>query len=160
MALRQVKDTPTNNFATLNPLDTGSSVSITKGNLLASSTSELTNFTITRATMTFPKTGIYYFECRFLSSSNGGWFGIDNGYGEITGNQNGWNNGTASIGRNGNGDFYLSSDASSIGAENHNTSGEVIPVVWDADNRTIYTHNGNPQLTLSLIHISEPTRRS
>ena len=146
-----VIDSPGNSFATLNPLDTGSSVSITKGNLLASSTSELVDFTITRATMVFPKTGIYYFECRFISSSNGGWFGIDNAYGRITGNQNGWNNGTASIGRNGNGDFYLSSDASSIGTETHNTSGEVIPVVWDADEKKLYTHQGKP----SSIQLSD-----
>ena len=60
-----VIDSPGNSFATLNPLDTGSSVNITGGNLIASASSNLTNFTITRATMTFPKTGIYYFECRF-----------------------------------------------------------------------------------------------
>ena len=143
MALRQVKDTPTNNFATLNPLDTGSSVSITKGNLLASSTSELADFTITRATMVFPKTGIYYFECKFVSSDNGGYFGIDNAYGRITGNQNGWGDGTSTISRLGNGNFTVGINSVSVGSESH-SSGLVIPVVWDADEKKLYTHQGKP----------------
>jgi len=138
-----VPDSPINNFATFNPLDKGSSVIIVNGNLVLSTTTNLANFTITRSNMVFPKTGIYYFECYFLSSTNGGWFGIDNGYGKISGNQNGYNNGTASISRDGNGKFNFGVDGILIGSQTH-TSGTVIPVVWDADTNTIYTNQGVP----------------
>ena len=45
MALRQVKDTPTNTFATLNPLDAGTNLSFTNGNLRLSSSSNPNNNT-------------------------------------------------------------------------------------------------------------------
>ena len=94
MALRQVKDTPTNNFATLNPLDKGSLVDLADGNLVptwngVSGHSE-------RSSMRFPKTGKWYLEVcvngnasmgvidsskRIVPSSGGLWPGGD-GFGE------------------------------------------------------------------------------
>ncbi|MFB0964619.1 MAG: hypothetical protein QMC36_02830 [Patescibacteria group bacterium] len=56
-----MSDSPTNNFATLNPLDWNSSIpTISLGNLKISANAAAHQ--MTRATQAFPKTGKWYWE--------------------------------------------------------------------------------------------------
>ena len=73
MALRQVKDTPTNNFATLNPLDAGTNLSFTNGNLRLSSSSNPNNNT--KGTIGV-SAGKWYFEYVIVSGNNSSVVGI------------------------------------------------------------------------------------
>ena len=55
-----VADMPTNSFATLNPLDKGSQVNLSKGNL-SPTWSGATGHSV-KSSMSFPKTGKWYVE--------------------------------------------------------------------------------------------------
>ena len=64
-------DTPTNNFAMLNPIDTGVNSSISQGGLRL----QTTNHSDTCGTFKFPSTGKWYYEVYFITRGSA-YFGI------------------------------------------------------------------------------------
>ena len=144
----QSTDTPTNNFATLNPLDpAGTTIgTMTEGNLQGAATSNAADF-IGRSTMAVNK-GKWYWEAKCISSS-GGYdnytVGIDNVDSKIT-------TGTQYIGYTSTSYAYYANGGTKI---NNNsfvaygssfTAGDIIGVALDLDNGFIYfSKNGTYQ---------------
>jgi Concanavalin A-like lectin/glucanases superfamily/SPRY domain len=143
----QTTDTPTNNFATLNPLDTsgGKIGTMTEGNLQAANPNNADDF-LGRSTMAVDK-GKWYWEVKCISRS--GSFdnytvGIDNFNSPITsGGAIGTTAGSYAYYANGgtkvNNNSYVSYGASF-------TAGDIIGVALDLDNGFIYfSKNGTFQ---------------
>jgi hypothetical protein len=144
----QMIDTPTNNFATLNPLinPTGLDSTFYEGNLaMQTNTAANSNGTnTTQSSIAIPSSGKWFFE--FRPRSYGGQFNVFNAIGGIapsyeTINDAGWKYG---IEYYGNGNKYINNVSTSYGASW--TVGDVIGVLVDADNVSVtFYKNGTSQ---------------
>ena len=135
-----VKDSPTNNFATLNAVDFNGG-SLVEGNL------KQDNSGATNTSGTFGmQSGKWYWEIYFNSSS-GGVFGI--GIGESR-KGSALNDLTRHYGYSTNGQFYTTVNGSSTAVSYGNSlsSGDIVGVKFDADTRTLeFLKNNSSQGT-------------
>lgn len=125
----QVIDTPTNGFATWNPLDKGSAVTLTKGNL---TTTISASDNIVRANIAYPTTGKWYWEVASWSGTNYPGAGIAKASASLTtfngGDANSWAYYAG-------GTKYNNNSSSAYGASF--TTANVIGVAFDADAGTL-----------------------
>jgi len=144
----QMIDTPTNNFATLNPLinPTGLDSTFYEGNLaMQTNTAANSNGTnTTQSSIAIPSSGKWFFE--FRPRSYGGQFNVFNAIGGIapsyqTINDAGWKYG---IEYYANGNTYINNVSTSYGASW--VVGDVIGVLVDVDNVSVtFYKNGASQ---------------
>jgi len=140
----QVKDSPTNNFCTLNPLYKGSSATLSEGNLKIMTSAYFATGTHSRLT------GKWYFE-QLIQSSNGGFIGVT----DVTADQYAGNhlhdggNNTDGWGYYKNGNKLRNGSYQSYGSSF--TTGDIMGCAFDLDNSKIYfskngtwQNSGNP----------------
>ena len=136
----QSTDTPSNNFATLNPLDNyfaGSTFS--EGNLKIVTSSG--NYTFNTGTIGVAA-GKWYWEVKIVNSSTEDLIGITKNVSTGTTNYLGQN--TGAVGYNDNGNTYVAGTNSSYG--NSYTTNDIIGVALDVDNNKLYfSKNGTFQ---------------
>jgi SPRY domain/Concanavalin A-like lectin/glucanases superfamily len=142
----QSTDTPTNNFATLNPLDVNG-LTLTNGNLSGSSTG--TTWRSTRGTFGMSK-GKWYWEVKATASASS--YDCQIGIGLFTlpiSSYSEWSTANNSVLYNaGDGSKFLNGVNSSYGSSY--TVGDIIGVAFDADNLTVtFYKNGTSQGTIS-----------
>ena len=143
-----VKDSPTNNFCTLNLLNS-QNTNLSEGNLKG----EITNATGNRTTVATMgvRSGKWYYEVLYNSQSSDSvviGFG-DESYNALQGNNKLFEDHTPSIGYRGNNNIYNNTSTSSTSTTF--TSGDIIGVAADLDNNQIYFYkngtvnsNANP----------------
>ena len=149
-ATDQMLDSPTNNFATLNPLDEGGTNTVAEGNLQYDKTGA--NFGPMRGTLGVT-TGKWYFEAMRSSNSNICQVGVSNNY-NIS--QNGGDNTMGSAGGIGaawdsRGYYYRT--GGSDGGKNTFATNEIVSIAFDADTGKIWWRksggswqdSGNPE---------------
>jgi hypothetical protein len=139
-SIDQTTDTPTNNFATMNPLTKSSLANLEEGNLkvIANSPADNGNTQITFA----PQVGKWYFECK-LTIDNASYPRIGIAPIESVGRLLNANDGqagiiTGSAAQYANGDKYISgSQTASYGASY--STGDIMGIALDFDNGAFYT---------------------
>ena len=139
----QMPDSPTNNFATLNPL--GSVASHSEGNLRILSTAS-SNWCTAPATIVLPKTGLWYMEARGVSGDTHLFIMMGvaeetqaKPYAAITypgSTATSW--GVLFRPDDGNIDKYTNGSPTNIGSGVTNST--VAGIVWDADNGALYAY--------------------
>ena len=150
----QMIDTPTNNFATFNPLVkepgiTNDTNTYAEGNLYAKGDASA-NYNNTQtgvSTILYPSSGAWYTEVRH--SGFGGQFNVDTGIvGVYTQDaQAGWAMTTNSVMYYFNGSLYVSGSVVQTGGATY-TTGDIIGVFVDSDNNQIkFYKNGSLQYT-------------
>jgi hypothetical protein len=137
----QMVDTPTNNFATFNPLYTCSNHSLSEGNLKYTQVGSGTT-SKSLSTIPLPSSGKWYVEINALktsSSAHGNFFGITNMETQgATCNQNGFYGVYKSSGAS------LKTPTGDVSAYSLTISaGNILQIAWDADNRKLYLGNNN-----------------
>jgi len=140
LAADQVVDSPTNNFATLNPLDMQSQIVLSEGNLKVRSSTTGGGYKV-RGTEQL--TGKVYFEglVGAVGGNIGSWFGIADNGGSITAFNSSRRNGF----------YYNASDmrkmvngaVTVISAGNSAVAGDVIGLAYDLDNNTFSIYRNN-----------------
>jgi len=129
-------DSPTNNFATFNSVDTSSNITLSEGNTLATANS---NHSASRATIGL-KNGKWYWENKIVSVSGGPAVGVMAANAPLADQLNA---NPSRFYRN-NGQKYSNGSASSYG--NSYTTNDIIGVALDLDNGNIYFYkNGTIQ---------------
>ena len=149
-ATDQMVDSPTNNFATLNPLDAGGTNTVAEGNLQYDKTGA--NFGPMRGTLGVT-TGKWYFEAMRSSNTNICQVGVSNNY-DIS--QSGGDNSVGSAGGIGaawdsRGYYYRT--GGSDGGKNTFATNEIVSIAFDADTGKIWWRksggswqdSGNPE---------------
>ena len=146
MAVKQRLDTPTNNFATLNPLfingtettNATSSLSLSEGNLKLTADS---NYSLANGTFTM-RTGKWYWETYINTSVNFPMTGITHGTSTAENSYVGYdpNGNVKGISYSGDGTFYGDSNGDGTHAANNTatglstyTTGDIIGCFFDAD---------------------------
>lgn len=140
-----VKDTPTNTFATYNPLSNDGGIVFSNGNLYYTGTAGYKN---SRATLGM-SIGKWYWETLHLTTNSAQATGITNSKASLTNY----------IGNDENGIDYLSNgnkvyNGTNIAYGNSYTNGDIIGVLFDADNGSVFFYkngviqnSGNPAVT-------------
>ena len=126
-----IPDTPTNNFATWNPIDTGPS-SLSQGNLRV----QTTNHNDTSGTFKFPSTGKWYYEIYFITrgSSYMGIIPI-----RYTNNEGTWDTSALAFrADNGNKYSYHSGGWQSESYGSAFSNGDILQVAVDMDNGKLW----------------------
>jgi hypothetical protein len=123
-----VVDTPTNNFATLNPLKFQTAGAITEGNLLADSTNN------TFSTIIPTPTGKWYFENFVITAPGGAVNHLGVGRHDVRADNTGWDNGNFIFWRE---DGIRQYNGTTTTGYTTYTAGDVIGVVLDYDNETV-----------------------
>ena len=141
-SIDQSTDTPTNNFATLNPLNMGTRITLSEGNL-QQSTSASTSSSCRVASTIAVSSGKWYCEYKASSGTNG-LVGI---YATTENPTDGFIGSTSkSYGYYSNGTKYTNNSGSSYGASW--TTNDIIGIAFDADNGTLtFYKNGTSQGT-------------
>jgi hypothetical protein len=125
------------NFATLNPLDKGTSVAVSNGNLTPSIGSAA--WQTIRATMAFPTTGKWYVEALLGGSSGNGMVGIGKAAATLANyagaDANGWSYNA------GNGQKFNNATGAAYGATY--APNDIIGVAFDADAGTLTFYKNN-----------------
>ena len=164
---RAVPDTPANNFATLNAVDSGinGTGTLSDGNLTFASNNNVAG---RRATIGFPTTGEYYWETR-ISSATGGWpnVGILKNSQRIVGTYT--TDGTTQVRPYGADSLrpYLIFDTTDVIAKVSDTAltgGDIIQCAWSSDgtdgklwfgiNDQWYGYNGSNVVTLTKAQVA------
>jgi hypothetical protein len=150
-SIDQTTDTPTNNFATLNPLDKSqSTATYSEGNLKWSTTS---GYFWGRANIGV-SSGKWYFEAKLTSAPEHAHVGIvdeapDDNTDSIEGGTYNWGY------KNSSGQIWNNSSSSSYGSTY--TTGDIIGVYLDLDNNKLYfAKNGTIQNSGTGISITDP----
>ena len=159
-AIDQTTDTPTNNFATLNPLDvsSGTAATVSDGNLtLRHGGGANGSHTMLRSTLAI-NSGKWY--CEYKQTENGG----TNRFGIIDIAQSDYPTGTNPyVGAFSKGYAYLSdgqkeNNSTQASYGDSYTSGDIIGVAFDADNGTIwFSKNGTWQISATQSEIEAGT---
>ena len=146
-SIDQTTDTPTNNFATINPLfnDTANIATMSDGNLTILSTTG--SWTTSPASLAF-SSGKWYYEVKWLTGTGGdytakvGWGNPDKGkFMETQG---------SILYRNSNGQKLIDNSGSSYGAT-WTTGGDIIGVAIDVDGGTVtFYKNGSSQGDITI----------
>ena len=149
-------DTPTNNFATLNPLDTNSNHTFSEGNCKIAYSASAGNFGATKATMGFAS-GKWYWEVKY-TYGNAGQFGV------FDINDTDTTNTTDIFTAAGNSTFEglawridTSNNIKEVGEGQQAdtnvdfSSGNILGIAFDADNGKIYAYNNGTELTSQNI---------
>ena len=137
----QVPDSPTNNFATLNPLDNNGSEQWSEGNLKWYSTTS--DVGITRANFAV-SSGKWYWEINLIGGSRLPSIGIADQAQAITADQYYVGQASGSYGYFFNGKKYNNASSSSYGSTY--TTGDIISVAFNADNGQLtFYKNGTSQ---------------
>ena len=152
MATDQATDTCTNNFCTMNPLDTNSNFTITEGNCKLAWSAAGTNFGVTKATMGV-SAGKWYWEVKY-TYGNAGQFGF------FDVNDIDTTNSTDIFSAAGNSTFEGLAwriDTSNNIKECANgqtddtnvdfSSGNILGIAFDADNGKIYAYQNGTEIT-------------
>jgi len=139
--LTQNIDSPTNNFATMNPLDNYyASATFTNGNLTVATNSS--NYSFNTGTL-WVNSGKWYFEAKMITGNGQTILGISSNTSSSTSNYVGNSSNSYSYNMNGN-SFQSGSEVSSYGATY--TTNDIIGVAMDLDNNKLYfSKNGTFQ---------------
>ena len=157
-------DSPTNNFAVLNPLAKSSSITLSEGNLKWSSGSH--NYQGTTATIAVPTSGKWYFECLVVTAgaSTSHDFGIglvsnsdDSAMGTQV-NNNTFNNGAMFVSRGDTGSRVMV-DGVSLGGSNTLSvgNGGIMQCAFDADSGKIWFGEDNNWYDASPLYGTNTT---
>jgi len=136
----QMTDTPTNNFATLNPLavTSGTEPTLAEGNL--QSTTPVSGGGAAYSTMAIPESGKWYFEMK--ATAHTGILSVTIGIAEYFSNQYDYvGNNTNAVSYYNTGNKYVDGTGSSYGATW--TTNDVIGVAVDADADTVTFYKNN-----------------
>jgi len=158
-SIDQTTDTCTNNFATMNPLDTGTSTTFSDGNTILNFSQSAGTYNHTLSTIGF-NSGKWYWECKISTTANAG--GCDLGiipafnYPDNTRNTyltaNGNFKGVAFRFRDDrNIYFYTNTDGFTLVSGETWSDNDIIGIAYDSDNGKLYIFKNGTELSGQTI---------